>query len=175
MGQGETLGFAVGGQGLEILRPTHPPTESHPPGVAQPEERRAVLVPEVGAILSDAQPAAAIKRVRFTFQNWVDLQHPDLSMQSSVIRVAAPAVERILPWLYGGETYPPLLSSGPESRHLPSPTRPFKDNIHFQIVKRVGVHPCGSKAEFNHPIRIHMPACGHSNLLEVYKALNDVK
>jgi len=50
----EALALAIGGQRFEILGPSQPLDESHPPGIGQPEERRTVRVFEVPLIGSYA-------------------------------------------------------------------------------------------------------------------------
>src|SRR6202034_1642391 len=48
---GKTLLHAVGGQGFKIVGPAQAFTESHPPGVSQPEERSAVGIFEMAPVL----------------------------------------------------------------------------------------------------------------------------
>ena len=47
LNHGEAFGGAVGGEFLKVDRPLESLTETHPPGVGEPEERRSILVLEV--------------------------------------------------------------------------------------------------------------------------------
>ena len=59
----EALVHAVGHQRLKVFRPAQAATQSHPPGVRQPEKRLTVLVLEVQAIARYAHRAVFTERV----------------------------------------------------------------------------------------------------------------
>src|SRR5712692_3393097 len=59
----ETFAGAISGQCLETTRPGKPLAQSHPPGVTQPEERRAIGMLEMTAVTAYTQGAVAVERV----------------------------------------------------------------------------------------------------------------
>src|SRR5438477_1526044 len=59
----EAFGSPVCGEFLKLLGPAQPMAEAHPPGVAQPEEWRAVGVLEVSFVWRDSDLAVAKQRV----------------------------------------------------------------------------------------------------------------
>jgi len=59
----EALGLAIGGELLELVRPMEPLAQPHPPGIAQPEERRAIEVLEMPLVHRDANRPVNVERV----------------------------------------------------------------------------------------------------------------
>src|SRR5690349_19158297 len=59
----EAFILAVGSESFEFLRPVQALAQAHPPGVAQPEERRAVEMLEMPTIGRDANRAVPVERI----------------------------------------------------------------------------------------------------------------
>ena len=55
--------LAIGGECFDFIRPVQPMAQAHPPGIAQPEERRAVGVLKISPVGRDSNRAVLVERV----------------------------------------------------------------------------------------------------------------
>ena len=144
----KALGDPVGGQLLEIGGPAQPLGEAHPPGVGQPEERRAVRMFQVAAIGGHAQEAAAQQRVVAGVAR--DHERAGLPVQVGVARVRADGAIGVLPDLPRGETHAPRLIAGPKRRNGEFlAVRVGDDDVKLDIVERIDVCLAGGVRPFD--------------------------
>lgn len=90
----KTLGFAVGGQLLKLTRPLQTVTQSHPPRIAEPEERRSIEMFKVAFASSDTQRPVAKERIlpgkRRDLDNAVHAMQTRASCQNSSRPISIP-------------------------------------------------------------------------------------
>src|SRR5437588_5524370 len=100
---------------LEFIRKMQAMAQSHPPGVAEPEEWRAVGVFEKSFVGSHAYRAMHVERILAGV--WFDLNAADDVMKTLVTRIRAFTVESMRPGDGRRIARLPEIGSGPECRH----------------------------------------------------------
>ena len=151
---GEALVAPVGGELLKFLGPLEPFHQAHPPGVAKPEERRAIRVGEMAAVIGHANRPVTEERVGAGVRRDDDFA-PD-AVQRRVGRIVALGAVAVRAHQRRGVTHAPGFPARPEGRHTQQTSiRRGEDGVECDVLERVGVVLGGLKANLGHAIGLH--------------------
>jgi hypothetical protein len=135
---GEALVAPVGAELLKLLRPLKPLHQAHPPRITKPEERRAIRVREVAAIIRHANRAMPEERVGAGVSRHADLAAD--TVQGGVGRVAALRAVTMCARQRRGVAHAPGLATRPEGWHAQqTPVRRGEHRVQRDQIERIGV------------------------------------
>jgi hypothetical protein len=150
----EALGPAVGGKFLKTL-PGHPLAEIFPPGVGQPEERRAVGVFEMSVIVGDADRPVPEERIVIAAGNDVDRAFD--AVESWVASVRALERPGVRASHVGGVADDPGVAAGPEGRHMQAgAVGRGDDRVEFKINEGIFVRLVRDDPDLRDAVRLDL-------------------
>ena len=149
----ETLGLAVRGQLLKIVRPMKSLAEPHPPGVTQPEKRRLVHVFEMPSVGCDLN--GSVKQQRVVAGVRLDGHLAGLVVQRGVFGLGTVSSPPVRAGQRRGIADLPHLSPGPERRDSQCLLRRCLEyDVQLHVVKRIAIVVRRRKSNLHHPIRL---------------------
>jgi len=148
----EALGLAVGGQFLEAL-PGQALAQALPPGVAEPEEGRAVGVDEVAAVRAHPQRAVAIERVVAPVGDHLEFALDAVEPGVGPVGTLGPPGH--LADLARGVAEAPTVPARPEARHPDFGAVGLGDDcLELCLDERVPIGLLGQERDLGHSVRL---------------------
>ena len=122
--------------------------ESHPPRVAEPEERRAVGMLEVAFVLRDLHRTVGVKWVFAAVGG--DRYPARAAMQPGVAGCGTLGAEGVRAGERRGVADLPGLAAGPEGRHAANGARGIgEERVERYLVERIGIRAAGGEGELD--------------------------
>ena len=158
---GEAFFRPVRGEALDIGRPVQPVAESHPPGVAEPEKRRAVAMFQKAMVRRNPQGAVEIEGVGSGVRDHLDRAGD--AVEAGILRMGTLAAEAVRAGDRGGIPDFPDIAAVPERRHPQRPAlRIEEDDVERHLVEGIAAGLSGRERYFQGNVRLGAQGRGRS-------------